>query len=81
MLFFWPVAMDIKYKDVEAMPDKSIDVVFFNGAIRTEENEHMAKILRSTKIANRENKKRSKKSPKLKSVVGLKASRLVGGGR
>ena len=45
-IVFWPVAMDIKYKDVEAMPDKSIDVCFFNGAIRTEEQEHMAKLLR-----------------------------------
>ena len=45
-IVFWPVAMDIKYKDVEAMPDKSIDVCFFNGAIRNEENEHMAKLLR-----------------------------------
>jgi F420-non-reducing hydrogenase small subunit len=46
-IVFWPVAIDIKYKDVEAMPDKSIDACFFNGAIRTEENEHMAKLLRS----------------------------------
>jgi len=45
-IVFWPVAMDIKYKDVEAMQDKSIDVCFFNGAIRNEENEHMAKLLR-----------------------------------
>jgi F420-non-reducing hydrogenase small subunit len=45
-IVFWPVAMDIKYKDVEAMPDKSIDACFFNGAIRTEENERMAKLLR-----------------------------------
>jgi F420-non-reducing hydrogenase small subunit len=45
-IVFWPVAMDIKYKDVEAMPDKSIDVTFFNGAIRNEENEHLAKLLR-----------------------------------
>lgn len=45
-IVFWPVAMDIKYKDVEAMPDKSIDICFFNGAIRTEEQEHMAKLLR-----------------------------------
>ena len=45
-ILFWPVAMDIKYKDVEAMPDKHIDVCFFNGAIRTEENERMAKLLR-----------------------------------
>lgn len=45
-IVFWPVAMDIKYKDVEAMPDKSIDVCFFNGSIRNSENEHMAKLLR-----------------------------------
>ncbi len=45
-IVFWPVAMDIKYKDVEAMPDKTIDACFFNGAIRTSENEHMAKLLR-----------------------------------
>jgi len=45
-IVFWPVAIDIKYKDVEAMPDKHIDVCFFNGAIRTEEQEHMAKLLR-----------------------------------
>lgn len=45
-IVFWPVALDFKYKDVEAMPDKYIDVCFFNGAIRTEENEHIAKLLR-----------------------------------
>jgi F420-non-reducing hydrogenase small subunit len=45
-IVFWPVAIDIKYKDVEAMPDKSIDACFFNGAIRTSENEKMAKLLR-----------------------------------
>lgn len=45
-IVFWPVAIDIKYKDVEAMPDKSIDACFFNGAIRTQENEKMAKLLR-----------------------------------
>ena len=45
-IVFWPVAMDIKYKDVEAMPDKSIDVCFFNGAVRTSEQEWMAKLLR-----------------------------------
>ncbi|MEM3161901.1 MAG: oxidoreductase, partial [Candidatus Bathyarchaeia archaeon] len=45
-IVFWPVALDVKYKDVEAMQDKSIDVCFFNGAIRNEENEHMAKVLR-----------------------------------
>ncbi|MEM0111465.1 MAG: oxidoreductase, partial [Candidatus Parvarchaeota archaeon] len=45
-IVFWPVAMDIKYKDVEKMPDKGIDVCFFNGAIRNSENEEMAKLLR-----------------------------------
>jgi F420-non-reducing hydrogenase small subunit len=46
-IVFWPVALDIKYKDVEAMPDQHIDVCFFNGAIRTEEQEYMAKLLRA----------------------------------
>jgi len=45
-ILFWPVAIDVKYKDVEEMPDKHIDVCFFNGAIRTEEQEYMAKLLR-----------------------------------
>jgi F420-non-reducing hydrogenase small subunit len=45
-IVFWPVAIDIKYKDVEAMPDKSIDVCFFNGAVRNEEQEYLAKLLR-----------------------------------
>jgi len=45
-IVFWPVAVDVKYKDVEAMPDKSIDVCFFNGGIRNSEQEHMAKLLR-----------------------------------
>lgn len=43
---FWPVAMDAKYKDVEAMPDKSITLTLFNGSIRNEENEHLARLLR-----------------------------------
>jgi len=45
-ILFWPVAIDIKYKDVEAMDDKSIDVCFFNGAIRNTEQEHLANLLR-----------------------------------
>ena len=46
-IVFWPVAMDFKYGDVEAMPDGHIDVTFFNGSIRNSEQEHMAKVLRS----------------------------------
>jgi len=45
-LVFWPIALDTKYKDVENMPDKHIDLTLFNGAIRNSENEHMAKLLR-----------------------------------
>jgi F420-non-reducing hydrogenase small subunit len=45
-IVFWPVAMDIKYKDIEAMPDKYIDICFFNGSVRNSEQEHMAKLLR-----------------------------------
>ena len=45
-IVFWPVALDFKYKDVERMPDRSIDLCLFNGAIRTSENEHLARLLR-----------------------------------
>ncbi len=45
-LVFWPIALDIKYKDVEDMPDQHIDVTLFNGAVRNSENEHMARLLR-----------------------------------
>jgi len=45
-IVFWPVAMDVKYKDVENMPDKYMDICFFNGSVRSEEQEHMAKLLR-----------------------------------
>ncbi len=43
-LVFCPCIMDTKKADVEKMPD--IDITFFNGAIRTEENEEMAHLLR-----------------------------------
>ncbi len=45
-IVFWPAAMDFKYQDVEAMDDGEIDICFFNGGIRTSENEHMARLLR-----------------------------------
>jgi F420-non-reducing hydrogenase small subunit len=43
---FWPLAMDGKVKDVEAMPDNSILLTLFNGGIRNDENEEMAHLLR-----------------------------------
>jgi len=45
-IVFWPVALDFKRADVEAMPDASIDVSFVNGAIRLSEQETMAKLMR-----------------------------------
>ena len=50
-LVFWPIALDTKYKDVEAMADQEIDVTLFNGAVRNSENEHLAHLLRrKTKV-------------------------------
>jgi len=43
---FCPCLLDTKYKDVEALDDGSIAITFFNGAIRTGENEQMARLLR-----------------------------------
>ena len=45
-IVFWPVAMDFKLKDVEAMEDGEIDLVMINGAIQLDEQEHVAKLLR-----------------------------------
>ena len=45
-IVFWPVALDFKYADLEALPDGGIDVAFLNGSIRTSEQEHIAKIFR-----------------------------------
>lgn len=46
-IVFWPIALDFKYSDVEAMEDKSIDICLFNGAVRTSEQEYVAKLLRA----------------------------------
>ena len=45
-LVLWPVAIDAKVRDIEKMPDKSIDVCLFNGSIRNSEQEYMAQLLR-----------------------------------
>jgi len=45
-IVFWPCVMDFKYADVEAMADGEIDVCLFNGAIRNDENAHLAHLLR-----------------------------------
>jgi len=43
---FWPVAMDFKLHDVEALHDGEIAVSFINGGIRTSDQENVAKLLR-----------------------------------
>ena len=45
-IVLWPVAMDFKYKSIEAMPDKSITATLLNGAIRSTEQEEMARLMR-----------------------------------
>ncbi len=45
-IVFWPVALDFKRKDVEAMADGAILATFLNGAIRTTEQEEMAHLMR-----------------------------------
>jgi F420-non-reducing hydrogenase small subunit len=45
-IVFWPVAMDFKRADVEALADGEIAASLINGAVRTDEQEHMAKLLR-----------------------------------
>jgi F420-non-reducing hydrogenase small subunit len=45
-IVFWPVALDFKRRDVEALADGAITVSFINGAVRTSENAEMAALLR-----------------------------------
>ena len=47
---FWPCAMDFKYEDIEAMEDKSITLTLFNGGIRSDENHHLAELLRRKSV-------------------------------
>ena len=42
----WPIAVDGKYKDLEAMEDGELDLAIFNGGVRNSENEHIASLLR-----------------------------------
>lgn len=45
-IVFWPVAMDFKRADVEALPDQALAACFMNGAIRSDEQAEMAHLLR-----------------------------------
>ena len=45
-IVFWPVAMDFKKSDIVALPDQALFATLLNGAIRTSEQEEMARLLR-----------------------------------
>jgi F420-non-reducing hydrogenase small subunit len=45
-IVFWPAALDFKYEDLERHEDGSIAVAFINGAVRTSEQEEIARLLR-----------------------------------
>ncbi len=45
-IVFWPVALDFKRSDVEAMADGEMAACFVNGAIRTSEQVEMAHLMR-----------------------------------
>lgn len=45
-IVLWPVAMDFKRHDIEAMADGEITAALINGAVRTSEQEEMAELLR-----------------------------------
>jgi len=45
-IVLWPIAMDFKYSDVEALEDGEIDVCLFNGAVGNSEQQEIAELLR-----------------------------------
>jgi len=46
-IVLWPIAMDYKYSDIYELEPGSIDVCLYNGAVRTSEQDEIAKALRS----------------------------------
>jgi F420-non-reducing hydrogenase small subunit len=46
-IVYWPCVLDQKRSDLEALPDRGIDLCLFNGAIRTSDDEAMAHLLRA----------------------------------
>jgi F420-non-reducing hydrogenase small subunit len=45
-IVLWPVALDFKYHHIEELADGEIAVSFINGAIRTDEQAHISRLLR-----------------------------------
>ncbi|MEW6051180.1 MAG: oxidoreductase [Candidatus Zixiibacteriota bacterium] len=49
-IVFWPCATDFKYDDIRRMEDRSITLTLFNGAIRSDENYEIARLLRQKSL-------------------------------
>jgi len=45
-IVFWPCAADFKYRDVVNYPDRYMDICFFNGGVRSSEQEEIARLIR-----------------------------------
>ena len=45
-IVFSPTLLDVKYEDLKRMPDKSITIGLYHGAVRNSDNEEFAKIMR-----------------------------------
>ncbi|MEK7714977.1 MAG: OB-fold domain-containing protein, partial [candidate division NC10 bacterium] len=45
-IVFWPMVVDAKRKDLEALPDESLAAALVSGAVRTSEQEEMVRLLR-----------------------------------
>lgn len=45
-IVFWPIALDARFEDVEALNDGDIDATFINGAIRLDEHVRLVQLLR-----------------------------------
>jgi F420-non-reducing hydrogenase small subunit len=46
-IVFWPVAMDAKVRDVDSLHEGELSACLINGSVRTDEQVHMAKLLRA----------------------------------
>lgn len=45
-IVFWPIAVDLKYEDIETTEDESIDICLYNGSVRNSEQQYVAELLR-----------------------------------
>jgi F420-non-reducing hydrogenase small subunit len=46
-IVYWPTGIDSKLEDLQAIPDKGVDLVLFDGAVVNEDNLEMARLARA----------------------------------